>query len=86
MNANAKGPGNDDCRASCVDWYGNARALFIKGRIFALLGYDIVKGVMTGSGIRENVERAFHPPDRLRIRRGRSVLLEKRVTKRGLAV
>ena len=32
----------DGCRASCVDWYGNARPLFVKNRVFALLGYEIV--------------------------------------------
>jgi hypothetical protein len=35
---------HDGCRASCVDWYGNARPIFAKGRIFALLGYDLVEG------------------------------------------
>ena len=35
---------NDGCRASCVDWYGNARPLFIRGRVFALLGYELVEG------------------------------------------
>ena len=35
---------DDSCRASCVDWYGNARPLFLRGRVFALLGYEIVEG------------------------------------------
>ena len=35
---------NDNCRASCVDWYGNARPLFLRGRVFALLGYELVEG------------------------------------------
>ncbi|HMX68973.1 MAG TPA: hypothetical protein PKA23_08225, partial [Accumulibacter sp.] len=35
---------NDACRASCVDWYGNARPLFVRGRVFALMGYEIVEG------------------------------------------
>ena len=30
--------GNDGCKASCVDWYGNARPLFVGERVFALLG------------------------------------------------
>jgi hypothetical protein len=29
------------CRASCVDWYGNARPLCLPGRVFALLGYEL---------------------------------------------
>jgi hypothetical protein len=27
-----------------VDWYGNARPLFLRGRLFALLGYELVEG------------------------------------------
>ena len=37
---------NDKCRASCVDWYGNSRPLFLRGRVFALLGYELVEGRM----------------------------------------
>lgn len=43
LSSSGKGR-NDNCRASCVDWYGNARPIFAKGRIFALLGYEIVEG------------------------------------------
>jgi hypothetical protein len=39
-----RAPGDDGCRASCVDWYGNARPLFLRGRLFALLGYELVEG------------------------------------------
>lgn len=35
----------DQCRASCTDWYGNARPIFYRGRIFALLGYELVEGM-----------------------------------------
>jgi Beta propeller domain len=35
---------DDQCRASCVDWYGNARPLFLHDRVFALLGYELVEG------------------------------------------
>lgn len=35
---------DDGCRASCVDWYGNSRPLFVRGRVLALLGYEIVEG------------------------------------------
>lgn len=44
---------NDNCRASCVDWYGNARPLFIRNRVFALLGYEIVEGTVSRNGITE---------------------------------
>jgi hypothetical protein len=36
--------GNDGCRASCVDWYGNSRPLFLRNRVFALMGYELVEG------------------------------------------
>jgi hypothetical protein len=41
------GAQNDGCRASCVDWYGNSRPLFVRGRVFALMGYEIVEGAVT---------------------------------------
>lgn len=44
---------DDNCIASCVDWYGNARPIFMGGRIFALMGYEIVEGSMSGGRIRE---------------------------------
>ncbi len=48
------GQGRDDnCVASCVDWYGNARPIFMGGRIFALMGYELVEGRMNGGQIAE---------------------------------
>jgi hypothetical protein len=41
---------HDGCRASCADWYGNARPIFAKGRIFALMGYDLVEGTVKEQG------------------------------------
>ena len=35
---------DDGCQASCVDWYGNARPIFLGNRIFALMGYELVEG------------------------------------------
>lgn len=35
---------SDNCRVSCVDWYGNARPLFLGDRVLALLGYELVEG------------------------------------------
>ena len=54
---------NDKCRASCVDWYGNARPLFLRGRVFALLGYEIVEGRFDASRIRE-LRRVNYAPGR----------------------
>ena len=44
LTAQPEKASDDECRASCVDWYGNARPLFIRGRTFALLGYELVEG------------------------------------------
>lgn len=41
---------NDGCRASCVDWYGNARPIFIGERVFALMGYELVEGRLERGG------------------------------------
>jgi beta propeller domain-containing protein len=64
LASQAKGSANDGCRASCVDWYGNARPLFLRGRIFALLGYEIVEGTLTDGRVREarRVNYAPHHP------------------------
>lgn len=56
--------GNDACRTSCVDWYGNARPLFVDGRIFALLGYELVEGELRGDRIAEKRRIDFRPRDR----------------------
>ncbi len=52
---------NDGCRASCVDWYGNARPLFIRNRVFALLGYEIVEGNFSGNRIQETRRINYSP-------------------------
>jgi hypothetical protein len=55
---------DDDCRASCVDWYGNARPLFIGPRVFALMGYEIVEGALEGGRIREARRISYAPRQR----------------------
>jgi hypothetical protein len=52
---------DDQCRASCVDWYGNARPLFIRGRMFALLGYELVEGRLEAGRINELRRISFAP-------------------------
>ncbi len=52
---------DDRCRASCVDWYGNARPLFLRGRVFALLGYEIVEGSVLDGSIRERRRISYAP-------------------------
>ncbi len=57
----AAGPADDACRASCVDWYGNARPLFLRGRIFGLMGYELVEGALEAGRIREVRRVSFAP-------------------------
>lgn len=52
---------SDGCRASCVDWYGNARPLFVRNRVFALLGYEIVEGALGDGRIRETRRINYSP-------------------------
>lgn len=41
------------CQVSCVDWYGNSRAIFIAGRVFALSGVELIEGKVEHGGIIE---------------------------------
>lgn len=64
----------DGCRASCVDWYGNARPIFLGQRVLALMGYELVEGQLRGRGGDERIEtrRAINfwptPPNAWRLR------------------
>ncbi|MEG3148510.1 beta-propeller domain-containing protein [Sphingomonas sp. ZT3P38] len=49
----AGGARDDGCTASCVDWYGAMRPIFTGGRIFALIGYELVEGARRGDGVAE---------------------------------
>ena len=61
LSAKPEAARNDNCKASCVDWYGNARPLFLKNRVFALMGYEIVEGRIAGDGIGEMRRINFAP-------------------------
>ena len=50
---------DDQCVVSCVDWYGNARPIFYRGRIFALMGYELVEGSIASGRIREIGRTSF---------------------------
>lgn len=52
---------DDGCNASCVDWYGNARPIFLRKRTFALMGYELVEGEVNTDGIREVRRVNFAP-------------------------
>jgi len=59
---------DDSCRASCVDWYGNSRPIFVHGRVLALLGYEIVEGDLLEGRIRE-LRRINYAPQRSTVTR-----------------
>jgi hypothetical protein len=44
-----------------VDWYGNSRPLFLRGRVFALMGYEIVEGRIDAKRITETRRISFAP-------------------------
>lgn len=69
LAAKDEGFANDGCLASCVDWYGNARPLFLQGRVFALLGYEIVEGSVQGGGITETRRVNYAPKAMAKIER-----------------
>jgi hypothetical protein len=64
LDARAEGTADDGCKASCVDWYGNARPLFLRGRVFALLGYEVVEGTLAEGRIRETRRISYAPRHR----------------------
>ena len=52
---------DDACKASCVDWYGNARPIFLGSRTFALMGYELVEGRVNAGRISEVQRLDFAP-------------------------
>ena len=61
LDARPESTVDDACQASCTDWYGNARPIFLRGRIYALLGYELVEGRMSGGRIGEVRRVNFAP-------------------------
>lgn len=47
---NAQDP-SYSCEVSCVDWYGNSRALFIGNRVFALSATELIEGALQNGRI-----------------------------------
>ena len=41
------------CEVSCVDWYGNTRALFIGRRVLGLSGTELIEGAIRDGRITE---------------------------------
>jgi hypothetical protein len=47
FTVNGREPSNGyRCEVSCIDWYGNARPIFTGGRIFGMMGTELVEGRM----------------------------------------
>jgi hypothetical protein len=61
LEARVENARDDACEASCVDWYGNARPIFLAGRVFALMGYELVEGQMDDGKIKEVGRLDFTP-------------------------
>lgn len=61
LDAKAENARDDACEASCTDWYGNARPIFLGGRVFALMGYELVEGAMKESRVQEVARLDFAP-------------------------
>lgn len=51
----------DGCKASCADWYGQARPIFFENRFFALIGYELVEGVIRKGKLTEARRLNFAP-------------------------
>lgn len=52
------------CEVSCIDWYGNSRALYIGSRVLALSGTELVEGAMENGRIveRRRLNLSAPPP------------------------
>ena len=64
LDANPSGALDDSCVASCMDWYGNARPIFLPNRTLALMGYELVEGSVSREGIKELDRVNFAPTSR----------------------
>ena len=51
----------DGCQASCVDWYGNARPIFLGDRMIALMGYEMIEGQIADGAVKELRRIDFTP-------------------------
>ncbi len=49
-----RGTEEDDCEVSCTDFYGDSRPFYISDRIYALLGYELIEGYLSGVTLHES--------------------------------
>jgi hypothetical protein len=59
-------PQDDACQASCVDWYGNARPIFVGDRVYALMGYELIEGRVYDEALVELRRVNYAPQPRAR--------------------
>jgi len=45
---------DDACEISCDDWYGDSRPFFIDEKFYALLGYELIEGYLSGATLHES--------------------------------
>jgi hypothetical protein len=69
LQASDGGVRDDGCKASCVDWYGNARPIFLGDRVLALMGYEIVEGRVQAGGWRFDEPTGAPAPEQIVERR-----------------
>ena len=50
------------CDVSCIDWYGNSRPIFTGGRIFGLMGTELVEAKLQDGKIRETARLDLTEP------------------------
>ncbi|HTP78308.1 MAG TPA: hypothetical protein VMJ73_15190 [Rhizomicrobium sp.] len=72
LAAGTQGIVDDSCVASCDDWYGNARPIFIDGRTFALMGYELIEGATTRTAITETGRMSFEQAGRRPLERSQN--------------
>ncbi|WP_435417482.1 beta-propeller domain-containing protein [Parerythrobacter aurantius] len=41
------------CEVSCIDWYGNARPIFLKGKVYGLMATELVEAEVVGGTVTE---------------------------------
>jgi len=42
-----------ECEVSCIDWYGNARPIFLGGRVYGLMATELVEADMVDGQVTE---------------------------------
>ena len=42
-----------DCEVSCIDWYGNARPIFLGGKVFGLMATELVEAEVVAGKVSE---------------------------------